>query len=456
LNEYITRCQSVLQSGVANNDLLVYWPVYDVWMMPESPNLQLTVHSIDKWLYPSPFCREVKELMKKGYSLDFVSDKLLHGLTVNNGLLTTKSGSSYKTLIIPSAKYIPVTTLTRILDLAKLGATVIFQQYPEDVPGLQKLEARRQQRQDILNFLNFRKISESTQYAELGKGRILTDSRLETALEWKKIRRETLVDSGLSYISRKTEKGVYYYLVNHTSKNINQYIPFNSNGNSSLLLDPQSGITGIPQVKQGNEQLNVRLQMAPGEALFVLIGKDITNEEPWNYLDNSPMPIEIKGPWNLKFTDGGITIPATTELTRLVSWTDLPDPASQNYSGSAIYTSSFDVSAPLSGEYLLDLGKVCESARVWVNGKEAGILWSIPFRVRITKLLKSGSNEIKIEVANLMANRIRQMDQQKVQWRNYHEINFVNIDYKPFDASNWKPMISGLLGPVTLARFQKN
>jgi hypothetical protein len=53
-----------------------------------------------------------------------------------------------------------------------------------------------------------------------------------------------------------------------------------------------------------------------------------------------------------------------------------------------------------------------------------------------------------------MSNRIRQMDRQKVEWRNYHEINFVNIDYKPFDAAGWKPMPSGLLGPVTIQIYK--
>jgi len=31
-----------------------------------------------------------------------------------------------------------------------------------------------------------------------------------------------------------------------------------------------------------------------------------------------------------------------------------------------------------------------------------------------------------------------------------NEINFVNINYKPFDASNWPLTPSGLLGPITL------
>ena len=92
------------------------------------------------------------------------------------------------------------------------------------------------------------------------------------------------------------------------------------------------------------------------------------------------------------------------------------------------------------------------------NGQDAGILWSIPFTTRIGKLLNPGLNTIEIEVANLMANRIRQMDQQKIQWRNFHEINFVNYHYKPFDASAWDPMDSGLLGPVTITpyKFLKN
>ena len=64
--------------------------------------------------------------------------------------------------------------------------------------------------------------------------------------------------------------------------------------------------------------------------------------------------------------------------------------------------------------------------------------------------LKIGENAITIEVANLMANRIRYMDQHKMEWRKYHEINFVNINYKPFDASNWEVQPSGLEGPIII------
>ena len=453
LNDYIARCQSVLQSGTAYNDLLVYWPVYDVWMNPESPDLQLTIHSIDKWLYPTPFCKDVKELMKQGYSVDFTSDRLLYGLAVNNGEITTKSGSSYRALIVPACQYMPVSTLKGIIDLARRGAEVIFQQMPEDVPGMKNLDANRKQCKELVKSLKLTRLTENIQSAKVENGEIIQAEDIRTALEMRKIERETLVDSGLKYIRRMSDQGVYYYLVNHSVKAVDGYLPLNENGKSCLLLDPQSGATGTAKVKEENGKLNVRLQMNPGEALIVMVSANSVNGTGWKYFEKSQNPFEIKGPWKLGFTTGGAKIPAPVELQKLVSWTELPDTVAQNFSGSAKYTATFRLSGALSGDYLLDLGKVCESARVWINGQDAGILWSIPFTTRVGKFLRPGSNTIEIEVANLMANRIRQMDQQKVQWRNYHEINFVNIDYKPFDASGWKPMNSGLLGPVTVTPF---
>jgi hypothetical protein len=38
-----------------------------------------------------------------------------------------------------------------------------------------------------------------------------------------------------------------------------------------------------------------------------------------------------------------------------------------------------------------------------------------------------------------------------VPWKNFKDINFVNVDYQPFDASNWPVADCGLLGPVVLA-----
>ena len=107
------------------------------------------------------------------------------------------------------------------------------------------------------------------------------------------------------------------------------------------------------------------------------------------------------------------------------------------------------------GRFCLELGEVCNSAKVTLNGRELGTLIMHPYRVDVPAgLLKPVGNTLEIEVTNLAANRIRDLDQRKVSWKNFTDINFVNIGYKPFDASAWPVFDSGLLGPVALVPLQ--
>ena len=69
-----------------------------------------------------------------------------------------------------------------------------------------------------------------------------------------------------------------------------------------------------------------------------------------------------------------------------------------------------------------------ESARIRINGKEAGTVWAAPFRLKVGKYLQPGKNLIEIEVTNLPANRIAELDRQNVPWRKFKEINFVGLD----------------------------
>jgi len=89
-----------------------------------------------------------------------------------------------------------------------------------------------------------------------------------------------------------------------------------------------------------------------------------------------------------------------------------------------------------------------------VNHKPAGVLVAHPFRLDISELLIVGQNEISIEVTNLSANRIRDLDISGIQWRKFYDINFVSHLYEPFDASVWPLKPSGLLGPVKLIPIQ--
>ena len=169
----------------------------------------------------------------------------------------------------------------------------------------------------------------------------------------------------------------------------------------------------------------------------------------WTYREPAGAPVALEGTWKVKFVQGGPDLPASFETNSLGSWTQSGDTNAQSFAGSALYTLTFDAPAGSADDNWLDLGAVHQSARVRLNGRDLGTLLIPPFRVATGKLKPQG-NVLEVEVTNVSANRIRDLDRRGVVWRTFRDINFVNIDYRPFNASDWPLTDSGLLGPVTL------
>ncbi len=84
----------------------------------------------------------------------------------------------------------------------------------------------------------------------------------------------------------------------------------------------------------------------------------------------------------------------------------------------------------------LDLGRVWETARVRLNGRDLGTLWCPPFIVNLDALQPT-ANRIEIEVTNLATNLIADLDRRKVPLEIFQEINIVGRDYEPLDAAGW-------------------
>lgn len=455
-NTYIQRAQSVLQAGNPDNELLVYWPVYDVWADSEGLSKMLTVHGIDEWLHPTPFYKESKSLMNRGYSLDFISDALLDDLDVEgNTLISGEGKNKSKVLIIPESEFMPLATLERILALAETGAQVVFQSKPKDVPGFLDVDSRKAAFDNTWGKIGFASTADPIAQVAYGKGKILLSPDLEKALSLLEIERETLVDGGLKFIRRDLNGEKLYFIVNHTAGRIDKKMEVKSRYQAAVLMNPQQGNRGLAAMDFDGEMPTVRVGLDPGEAMVLhLVDSKPMGLDDWIYESTALETITLTGPWKLEFKDGGPELPQSRNLEKLVPWTALGDEKANIFSGQGIYETTIDLSFSKDNKYILDLGKVLESARVWINDKEVGYAFGIPFKLDISGALKNGENKVKIEVANLMANRIRDLDLKGVEWRNYHEINFVNIDYGPFDASGWDIMPSGLAGPVSIKIYQ--
>ncbi|RLD85648.1 MAG: glycoside hydrolase, partial [Bacteroidetes bacterium] len=123
LNTYVTRCQSILQSGKPANDVLLYWPVEDIYhVYPDFLVKNMNVHDTE-WFENSEFGKLASLLENKGFSFDYISDKQLLDVSYENkGLVTNKN--MYKTILIPKTKHIPLKTWKQLLRLAENGATI--------------------------------------------------------------------------------------------------------------------------------------------------------------------------------------------------------------------------------------------------------------------------------------------------------------------------------------------
>ncbi len=463
MNRYVERVQSVLQSGSPDNDILVYWPVFDVWDSPDGMTQQLGVHDV-KWLTDTSTGRLARSLMARGYGFDYISDAQLAQTKTIEGALATPGGR-YKILVVPASRRMPLGTLEEMIRLARSGATVVFESMPEDVPGYGHLAERRTRFRALLDSIPFNRDG-AVDRTQGGKGRILRGDVL-AMLPGLPVVREAIADTGVGCIRRANADGHDYFFANLTAAAIGQWVTLGTDATSATLLDPLTGSGGPGALRHTGNRTEIYLQLAPGESLVLRTRRDTpASGTAWSYTAPAGPPIELTGSWDLTFLKGGPELPPPATMATLGSWTGLGGEA-QRFAGTARYRLEFDltelvrhsVSAPdgspkneatTPDAWALDLGDVRESARVRLNGEEVATSWSLPFVVRLGNRLRAGRNVLELDVTNLAANRIRDMDRRGVPWKIMREINFVDINYRPFDASNWELTPSGLLGPVRL------
>lgn len=109
----------------------------------------------------------------------------------------------------------------------------------------------------------------------------------------------------------------------------------------------------------------------------------------------------ITGTWQVIFTDNYRTPVDTVSLTTLTDWTSVTG-LSSTFVGVGQYSISFTLaSLPEAGrDVVLDLGTMYDIAEVTMNGSRAGSTWKPPYRVYVTGLLKTGSNQLVVRVAS--------------------------------------------------------
>jgi hypothetical protein len=265
--------------------------------------------------------------------------------------------------------------------------------------------------------------------------------------------REPMADVGLRFVRRTHARGRHYFIANRGSQAVDGWIALGTQAATAVWLDPRfdsrAGAAELRPMPDGGAEVYVQLRAGESRILRTFTG-DAPGNPPWADVKRTGPVIPVAGRWHVRFIDGGPVLPAPFDTRILRSWTALPGWQAKRFAGTARYAVEVERPAGDAEDWLLDLGDVRESARVRLNGRPVATLFAPPFEVAVGRLLQPGKNLLEVEVTNLAANRVRDLDVRHVHWKYFYDVNLVDVSYKPLDASAWPLCDSGLLGPVTL------
>ncbi len=313
--------------------------------------------------------------------------------------------------------------------------------------------------------------------------------RCQALLQWGKIVIKTDTDFIATKIQGEVEiKSIHrsqgnknVYFVANTSHNRGSAIcTFNVSGMQPELWDPVTGeMRDLTQSTDVKGKTILLLEFDDAQSFFIVFRNKAKKS---GRIEKSNFPIvneilTITAPWQVKFDSvwGGPAKPVT--FATLEDWTKNSVNGIKYYSGTAIYNTVFDLNSIAflnkDSEVYLDLGKVNCVARVTLNHKDLGWVWTAPWSVKLpTGLLKMKMNQLEIKVSNVWANRLIGDEQEPAdcEWLPGHFGGtflkkfpdwFIKNEQRPskgrFCFTTWNyftkdsPLISsGLLGPVQI------
>ena len=479
---YLSRISSVLQSGLFVGDVLFY---NGDW----APNVVAGKH--------------VNPSLGKGYDYDVCNaEVLLTRLSVENGRIVLPDGLSYAVLSLPEKSFMPVEVIRKIKSLVEAGATVIGPRPTYD-PGLLNYPQCDDTVKAIANQLWGSINGTTITDHRFGKGRVIYGKTIREVLlkqaiipdfevldknlihfpTYPPVETEETVkeqfnvfekgnllpeDVQISYdnkstfidfIHRTTPDAEVYFLANRKNKNEVVHAAFRVSGRKPELWNPVTGEKlSLPEFKEQNGRTIIPLVFDGYDAYFIVFptrkSKGLV-ERSKNF--EIPQVIsEITGGWDVQF-DKEWFYPITDlekeqsegkiHFERLLDWTKRPEEAVRHYSGTAIYSKNFQMNDKFSKSkpLYLGLGQVSISAKVILNGVDLGVVWRKPFRVDISKALKNGNNDLRIEVVNLWPNRLigdKKLPENQQKTRTNMRVHEATSELFP----------SGLLGPVTIQK----
>jgi len=429
---YLKRCNYMLQQGLNVADIAYF-------IGEDAPKMTGVAD-------PAP---------PRGRQFDYINGEVLRetAFVDEAGRLSLPHGTKYEVLVLPKLETMRPEMILAIERLVKDGAFVIGPK-PRRSPSL----AGQPQSDAIVREVADRlwgevgeeckvesvkcKVGEPLErsrlsrpkFAKYGKGVIAWGLTLEEALAMRGSATDCAFAPGapIVYNHRILQNADVYFISNQSDRRIAESVTFRVAGRVPELWQAVTGeIREAPVWRADGASTEVLMTMEPWESHFVVFAKPNDGEgvvathgrarsapqatvsvgrSPRDRRATSTVTVrELKCVWTLSFDSDplhrGPTKPVS--MSELTDLSKSDDPAVKYYSGTVVYRTSFTADRPAKGErVMLAFGSVREIARVKVNGRDAGGMWTAPYEVNVTDLLKDGVNDLEIEVCTSWVNRL--------------------------------------------------
>ncbi len=443
---YVNRCQFMLQRGLFVADAAYYYGDH-------VPNFAQHKSTDPARVLP-------------GYDYDVITEEaLLTRASVKDGRIVLPDGMSYRVLVLRDQKAISLPVLRKVKELVAAGAMVI---------GPKPTGAVSQRDSD----------TEVKQIAEAlwNKGRVIADQTARDVLLANGVKPDFEVGvpalaveptagqpkgwtptnpPDIDYIHRRDGRADIYFVANRTNRATSVIVTFRVAGKAPELWDAVSGERRFATAyTEADGRTTLPLEFPPCGSWFVVFREPAAGHPATAKSNAAKFQTvqELAAPWTAHFpigtsaperNDREMRLSSTRSIVfdKLTSWTEHGNPGIKFYSGTASYTKRFDwdpakIRNPKS-KIFLDLGDLRELAEVRLNGRSLGIVWTPPFRVEITEVLKPAGNVLQVEVVNFWPNRIIGDDALPPAKR------FTKTNIRKL-TQDTPLMPSGLFGPVTL------
>jgi hypothetical protein len=440
--DYLSRCSYLLQQGLFVGDVCFFYG-------DQAPNFFPLFHSV-------PEKPRINGL-GNGYDFDVINtDVILNRMSVKDGRLVLSDGMSYAIMLLPEQTHMPLSVLRKISELVKAGATVVGPR-PTTIPGLKDWEKENVLLNQLSGEMWGATDGKTVFENKYGEGRVIWGNSADDVLQKKQIIPDFSFtgSSEIDYIHRTTDIGEIYFLRSESEETVKSTCRFRVTGMYPEIWDASTGaISRVADFTKGDGETSFEVSLPAHGSVFVVFSKDSRGEMAV-FADNKADAnvTEISGPWKVSFPPNW-GAPPSAIFDRLISWTESEDNGIKYFSGTATYQNSFTLDAEsVKKKMIIDLGEVRDLAEVFINDQSAGILWKKPYRLDISDLIKSGENELKIEIVNMWVNRLTG------DMLSEPDDRYCRTNHPYVKKDNWagggdetyRIQTSGLLGPVTLS-----